>query len=99
MKYLNTKEEFSKEIKNNLVLVDFYATRCGPCQMLSPILEELEQEVEGLTIIKVDVDKSPELAKEHGILSIPALEVYKKGKLVDKALGYTSKEVLKDLLK
>lgn len=99
MKYLNTKEEFSKEIKNNLVLVDFYATWCGPCQMLSPILEELEQEVEGLTIIKVDVDKSPELAKEHGILSIPALEVYKKGKLVDKALGYTSKEVLKDLLK
>lgn len=99
MEYLNTKEEFEKEIKNNLVLVDFYATWCGPCQMLSPVLEELEKEVEGLTIIKVDVDKSPILAKEHGILSIPALEVYKKGKLVDKALGYASKEELKDLLK
>lgn len=99
MKHIKTKEEFTEAIKDNLVLVDFYATWCGPCQMLSPVLEELEKEVSGLTVIKVDVDKSIELAKEHGILSIPALEVYKKGKLVDKALGYTSKEDLKDLLK
>lgn len=99
MKYVKTMEEFAEVIKNDLVLVDFYATWCGPCQMLSPVLEELEKEVSGLTIVKVDVDNSIELAKEHGILSIPALEIYKKGKLVDKTLGYTSKEDLKDLLK
>ncbi|MDO5393143.1 MAG: thioredoxin [Mycoplasmatota bacterium] len=99
MKHIKTKEELSEEIKKDLVLVDFYATWCGPCQMLAPILEELESEVDNLTIVKIDVDKAPLLAKEHGILSIPVLEIYKKNKLVDKALGYMSKEDLKDLLK
>ncbi len=99
MKYVKTKEEFNKEINNDLVLVDFYATWCGPCQMLAPVLEELEKEVDNLTVVKIDVDMAPELAREHGVLSIPTLEFYKKNKLVDKAIGYLSKEELKDLLK
>lgn len=99
MKYIENEQEFEELIKNDLVLVDFYATWCGPCQMLSPILEELEKEKHDLTIIKIDVDKNPSLARKHGVISIPTIEVYKKGALVDKAIGYLSKEELEDLLK
>ena len=82
------------------VLVDFFAEWCGPCKMMAPILDQLKSEVgERASIIKVDVDKNPDLAKEHGIISIPVLEFYKNGKLVDKALGYLSKEEIKDFLK
>ena len=99
MKYIETKKEFTEEIKKELVIVDFYATWCGPCQMLSPILEELEKEVKNLSIVKVDVDKCPELSKEHGVISIPTLEFYKNSKLFDKAIGYLSKEELIEILK
>lgn len=99
MKHIKSKEEFSEEITNELVIVDFYATWCGPCQMLSPILEALEKENKTLTIVKVDVDEHPELAKEHGVLSIPTLEFYKNSKLFDKAIGYISKEELLEILK
>lgn len=99
MKYIEKESEFEELINNELVLVDFYATWCGPCQMLSPILEELEKENKDLTIIKVDVDKNEPLARKHGVMSIPTLEVYKKSKLVDKAIGYLSKDELEDLLK
>ena len=98
MEYINSKEELNKILKEEKVLVDFFATWCGPCQMLGPVLEEISKEVPGLSIVKVDVDKNPDLAKEHGILSIPVLEYYKNGKLVDKALGYMSKEEIKDFL-
>lgn len=98
MKYIEKEEEFDELIKNDLVLVDFYATWCGPCQMLSPVLEELEKENKDVTIIKVDVDKNESLARKHGIMSIPALEVYKKGNLISKQVGYLSKDELKDLL-
>lgn len=99
MKYIENKEEFKEAIADGLVLVDFYATWCGPCQMLSPILEQLEKENKDLTIVKVDVDKHPELAKEHGVLSIPVLEFYKKSKMIDKAIGYLSKEEIEEKLK
>ena len=99
MKYIENKEEFIEAIGNKLVLVDFYATWCGPCQMLSPILDKLEKKNKDLLIVKVDVDKHPEIAKEHGILSIPTIEIYKESKLIDKAIGYLSEEELEDLLK
>lgn len=99
MKYIENKEEFIEAIENKLVLVDFYATWCGPCQMLSPILDKLEKKNKDLLIVKVDVDKHPEIAKEHGVLSIPTIEIYKESKLIDKAIGYLSEEELEDLLK
>lgn len=99
MKYIEKEEEFEQVIKNELVLVDFFANWCGPCQMLSPVLEELEKENKELTIVKIDVDKNESLARKHGIMSIPALEVYKEGNLISKQVGYLSKEELKDLLK
>ena len=99
MKYIEKIEEFEEIIKNNLVLVDFYATWCGPCQMLSPILEELEKENKNLTIVKIDVDKNETLARSHGVMSIPTIEIYKEGILTNKQIGYLSKEELQDLLK
>ena len=99
MKYIEKNEELDELIKNDLVLVDFYATWCGPCQLLSPILEELEKENKDLTIVKIDVDKAEKLARSHGVMSIPTIEIYKKGDLKNKQVGYLSKEELQDLLK
>ena len=99
MKYLENEQEFEKLINNNLVIVDFYATWCGPCQLLSPILEEIAKENKDLVVVKVDVDKFESLAKKHGILSIPTIEVYKNATLTNKTLGYQSKEEILDLLK
>ena len=99
MKYIEKEDEFTEQIKNKLVLVDFYANWCGPCQMLSPILEELEKENKDLTIVKIDVDKNESLARKHGVMSIPSLEIYKEGNIISKHVGYLSKDELKDLLK
>lgn len=98
MKHINKNEDLKKAIEGDLVLVDFFATWCGPCQMLSPLLENLEKNHE-IEVVKVDVDKNPDIAREHGILSIPVLELYKKGKLVNKAIGYLTKEELEDFIK
>lgn len=99
MKYIEKEEEFNELIKGDLVLVDFFATWCGPCQMLSPILEEIEKENESLKIIKIDVDKNENLARKHGVMSIPTIEIYKSGNLVSKHVGFLSKDELEGLLK
>lgn len=99
MKYIEKENEFEEIIKKEKVLVDFYATWCGPCQLLSPILEELEKENKELTIVKIDVDKNENLARKHGVMSIPTIEIYNKGNLVNKQVGLLSKEELEDLLK
>lgn len=99
MTYLEQETKYDELINSDLVLVDFYANWCGPCQMLSPILEQLEQKKENLKIVKVDVDKFPTLAKKYGIMSIPELKVYKKGKLTNEATGYLDLEELETLIK
>ena len=74
-------EEFREEIKNGVTLVDFFATWCGPCKMLAPVLEELATEMEGKAkIIKVDIDESAELADEFRISSVPTMMIFKDGK-------------------
>ena len=99
MKYIENENEFEELIKKGKVLVDFYATWCGPCQLLSPILEEIEKENKEVTIVKIDVDKNESLARKHGIMSIPTIEIYDKRNLVDKQVGLLSKEEIEDLLK
>ncbi len=99
MKIIETKEEFEKVLEEKKVLVDFFATWCGPCQMLAPLLEDLAKENSDLTIVKVDVDKASELAISHGVMSIPTLELYENKKLKNKAIGYLSKEDLEDFIK
>ena len=78
------------------VLVDFWATWCGPCKMIAPVLEELAPVYAGrLTITKLDVDANPNTASKFGIRSIPTLLIFKEGKVVDQIVGYQSKDALK----
>ena len=82
------------------VLVDFWATWCGPCRMLSPVVEEVSREHENeLTVGKVNVDDCPELAQKFGVMSIPTLILIKDGQPVDKRIGYMPKNELEQMLK
>ena len=85
--------EFDREVlqDSGTVLVDFWATWCGPCRMLAPILEELSGQHPELKIVKVDVDENRELALRYGIESIPTLLVFRNGQLVNKSVGLVSK--------
>ncbi|MFC1810641.1 thioredoxin [Patescibacteria group bacterium] len=94
-----TDDNFKDEIKEGVVLVDFFATWCGPCKMLAPVIEELATEYEGKAKIgKLDVDESSAIAGEFGVQSIPTLILFKDGQEVDKMIGFQSKEVLKERL-
>ena len=81
------------------VLVDFWATWCGPCRMLAPILEELSGQHPELKIVKVDVDENRDLALQYGIESIPTLLVFKGGQVADRSVGLVSPQEILDLVK
>lgn len=98
MIHLKEENKFDELIKEPIVLVDFYATWCGPCQLLAPILEEVEKEIPDLEIVKIDVDELPNIARRFGIMSIPTLIVFKNGKQAKTSLGYISKDEIKKLL-
>lgn len=91
-------ENFHEEIKEGTVLVDFYATWCGPCKMLSPVIEELAKENPTISIIKIDVDEHEDLAREYAVMSIPTVLLFKDGQIVKKQVGFVPKEVLQDWL-
>lgn len=96
-----TKENFQAEItkSDKPVLVDFWAVWCGPCQMMAPILHELETEMPDVQIGKVNVDEQMDLARQFCVVSIPTLIIFKNGQEVQRMVGVTSKEELKDALK
>lgn len=91
MKIVNSNE-FVEVTKEGLVLVDFFANWCGPCRMMSPVLEEVEEEFEGLTVVKVDTDENGSLAAKYGVQSIPNMILFKDGKPVDQIIGFRPKE-------
>jgi thioredoxin 1 len=94
-----TDQSFTNETGSGTVLVDFWATWCGPCKMIAPVLEELDADMgDKVKIVKVDVDENQETAGKFGIMSIPTLLVLKDGEVVDKAVGYQPKEALAELL-
>lgn len=95
-----TKETFQKEVlqSDKPVLVDFWATWCGPCRMVGPILDEIAQEREDIKVCKIDVDAQPELATEYGIMSIPTLMVFENGQKINQALGAMPKNQILELL-
>ena len=97
----STKENFQAEItkSDKPVLVDFWAVWCGPCQMMAPILHELETEMPDVQIGKVNVDEQMDLARQFRVVSIPTLIILKNGQEVQRMVGVTSKEELKDALK
>lgn len=93
VKHLENIDDFANITKNGLVLVDFYAEWCGPCQKLAPILEEIDF----MDVLKVDTDKFMELAIKHGVMSIPTLCFYKDGEVVEKVIGLKSLEEIKEI--
>lgn len=99
MIYLKEEKEFEVLTKEGLVLVDFYADWCGPCQMLTPVLEELAKKNKELKIVKINVDDFQQLAIQNKVLSIPAIKIYRDGKLVNQTVGYQELEDLETLIK
>ena len=95
------KDNFKEEVLEASVpvLVDFWATWCGPCQMIGPVIEEIAGEVTDAKICKVDVDAQPELARQYKVLSIPTLMVFKNGELVKRESGAKPKEEILEMLK
>ncbi len=92
MELILNNNNFDETIKNGVVLVDFWATWCGPCKMLAPNVEEIAKEYEGRAVVgKVDVDENPDLAERFGIMSIPALFVFVNGEVKEKLIGYRLK--------
>lgn len=85
---------FNEQIKEGVVLVDFFATWCGPCKMQSPVLEELKEDRSDVKVVKIDVDQETEIAREYGVMSIPTLILFKDGKEVAKNVGFMPKELL-----
>jgi len=100
---VKTLEEFEKEVlneKDKVVLVDFWAVWCMPCQILSPIVHALEQELpeDKFKVVKVNVDEAPELAAKYGIMSIPTVMLFKNGENKKTLIGVQSKEVYNNVV-
>ena len=97
-----TLANFEEEVlrSDKPVLVDFWATWCGPCRMLAPVIAQIAEEQEGIIKVgKIDVDEEPELAIRYGISSIPTLKVFKNGQLVKSSVGVIPKSMIEDLLR
>lgn len=94
-----TSDNFDEVISSNpIVLVDFWAEWCGPCRILSPVIDEIAEENVNITVGKVNVDEEMELAQQFGVMSIPMIAVFKNGELAETSLGLKSKEALLELV-
>ena len=91
LKHAN-ESNFTDMTGKGLVLVDFFATWCGPCKMLSPVLEDLASDRDSIAIVTVDIDESMNLARQYGIMSVPTLVLMKDGKILAKTSGFQPKD-------
>lgn len=100
MKHITTKAEFERLIKeNNNVIIDFYASWCGPCKMLAPIIEEVANEKPNVAIVKVDVDEAGDLAQMFGVASIPTVVYIKNQELALRKVGFEPKSSILENIK
>lgn len=91
-------ENFDELIKDKVV-VDFFATWCGPCKMLGPVFEELSTEINDIKFIKVDIDEHEDLCRKYKVMSVPTLIVFDKGKEIKRNIGFIPKDKLKEFIK
>ena len=90
-------EEYSEIVNSsNPVVIDFHATWCGPCKVQSPILEELDDEIEGVEFVKLDVDQHPQIAGQNQVMGVPTVVILKDGEVKDRFVGVQPKEVIKE---
>ena len=96
-----TSENFEQEVlqADKTVLVDFWASWCGPCKMLSPVVDQLAEELEGVKVAKINIDEQMELAEKYNVSSIPCVVAFKNGEEVGRSVGLVPKQKLVDLLK
>ena len=91
--------EFKELIKEGKVVVDFFATWCGPCKMLSPVMDNIANDLQDIKFFKVDVDKNEDIAREYGIMSIPTIIIFNNGEVVNTLVGLRSKDELLEIIK
>ncbi|MEA2055122.1 MAG: thioredoxin [Candidatus Thermoplasmatota archaeon] len=95
-----TSENFQEFVKSHdTVIVDFWAPWCGPCLMMAPIIDELEQEMDGVVFARINTDENQEIAMKYRIMSIPTLMIFKTGEMADMIMGVMAKEALKERIK
>ena len=94
-------ENFNGEVleNNGKVIVDFYADWCGPCKMMSPVIDNIAEETENVKVCKLNVDDAQDIAGEYGIMSIPTIIIFENGEIKEKFVGVTSKENILNALK
>jgi len=97
IKHYDNRMNLEEEIKTGKVVVDFFATWCGPCQMLGGELEEMAKENDDITIIKIDIDNHEELAHQYGVMVVPTIYFYQDGELLSRETGFMPKEKMKNL--
>lgn len=100
MAVINITSENFEEVKagGKTVLIDFYADWCGPCKMMSPVIDKIAEEKPEIAVGKVNVDDEPDLAESFGVMSIPTLVVIKNGEVAEKSVGVVPKEKILELL-
>ena len=94
IKHLGKKEDFEPMINSSKILVDFYAEWCGPCKMLGPILEQINE----IDVLKINVDEFPDLAAKFGVMSIPTLILFVEGKEIKKEIGFKNLDEIKKMI-